>query len=91
MAAALFSTPPTATIQQSLAHFKEAERLGKPFIENRLFISKCYINMNDLPSAGHWLLQASRIPITTENDKVIIKTVQELMSKYRKYIPQSSS
>jgi hypothetical protein len=62
VAKSLFSAPPTSTPQEALAHFKKCENL-KPFIENRLFMAKCYQSLGDTKQALKWLEVAATMPV----------------------------
>ncbi|CAG7734690.1 unnamed protein product [Allacma fusca] len=83
VASTLFSEPPSSTVEEALQHFLSAENKGKPFIENRLFISKCYISLSDYPKAAHWLTLASQLSAMTSNDEKAQVEVLELLPKYR--------
>lgn len=66
MAAALFAEVPSATFEETLEHFMAAEKLRPSgWKENRLFIAKCYILMNDFSLASAWLEQAASAPSVT--------------------------
>jgi len=65
VASSLFQTPPTGTFEGALEHFLEAEKFrdeSNPWKENKLFIAKCYIQLNNLPEAVNWLDNASNVP-----------------------------
>lgn len=83
VAAALFAEVPSATFEETLEHFMAAEKLRPSgWKENRLFIAKCYILMNDFSLASAWLEQAASAPSVTPDDEIVHKEIQELQSKY---------
>lgn len=60
VAAALFAEVPSSTYEEALDHFMAAEKLRPTgWKENRLFIAKCYILMNEFSQASAWLEQAA--------------------------------
>ncbi|XP_050733017.1 regulator of microtubule dynamics protein 1-like isoform X2 [Eriocheir sinensis] len=60
VAAALFAEVPSSTYEEALDHFMAAEKLRPTgWKENRLFIAKCYILMNEFSLASAWLDQAA--------------------------------
>lgn len=81
-AAALFSEPPTAKIEDALSMFLKAEELRPGFwIENPLFIGKCYYQMSQYGKAKEWLKKAVDAEIKTESDG---KTKQEALDLLKK-------
>jgi len=92
MASTLFAAPPTASLPEAVQHFLQAERL-KPegWKENRLFLAKCQIGLNDYSGAVSWLDKANTIPMAGPHvregvkDKLSQKEVDEMLSKYGRY------
>lgn len=83
VAAALFAEVPSSTFEEALEHFRAAEKLRPSgWKENRLFIAKCYILMNDFSLASAWLEQAAAAPSVTPDDEIVHKEVMELHTKY---------
>lgn len=85
-AAALFATPPTATIEETVTHFLKADELnpGK-WKENILFIAKCYIEMRQYQEAVKWLIKGQQIPTVSQDDKEAEAEMDTLLAKYRSY------
>jgi hypothetical protein len=89
MAATLFAVPPTATVEEALERFLEADRLnpGK-WKENMLFIAKCHIQKRDYVNAVEWLDKADQVPIHGHDDELYQKEVTTLLKQYAIYRPQ---
>jgi len=81
-ASALFAEPPTAKIEDALAMFKKAEEIRPGFyVENPLFIGKCYYQMSKYKEAKEWLSKAVNAECKTDEDK---KTKQEALNLMKK-------
>lgn len=66
MAAALYSSLPTGTVEEALAHFLRSEQLRiKPWRENRHYLARCYIQLGRYSDAIHWIDQALHVVPTT--------------------------
>lgn len=64
VASKLFCEIPYASFEEALESLFRAEELSnEPWKENRLLIAKCYLNLNDLPTAHNWLLKAKEVEI----------------------------
>lgn len=84
VAATLFATPPTSTVEEALEHFLEAERLNPGvWKENMLFIAKCYIEQKQYSDAVEWLEKADSIYSVSQDDKDSQKEIEQLLYKYR--------
>ncbi|KAK2169645.1 hypothetical protein LSH36_8g08046 [Paralvinella palmiformis] len=85
-AAALFATPPTATIDEALENFLKADKLspGK-WKENTLFIAKCYIEKRDYYSAVEWLDKANNIESISQDDRNSQKEIDNFLYQYGAY------
>jgi regulator of microtubule dynamics protein 3 len=85
-AATLFAAPPTATVDESLDHFLEADRL-KPgtWKENLLFIGKCYVQKRDYSTAVQWLEKADVLPTMGQDDEQSQQEITSLLSQYDSY------
>merc|ERR1719479_36287 len=83
MAATLFADPPTASMEEAKDHFTAAETL-KPggWIENRQFLAKCCINLQDYETGLSWLDQANELPVKNPDDQQAQKEVEELLKQY---------
>jgi len=88
MAATLFAEPPSATLDEAVEHFLNAERM-KPegWKENRLFLGKCYIGLGDTPQAIDWLEKADSIQLVENSsgiqDRISQEEITKLLNKYR--------
>lgn len=86
LAATLFATPPSATVDQALGCFMKADELSSEnWKDNCLFIAKCHIEKRDYPSAVQWLDKADALPADTADDKVSQEEVSSLLKKYNYY------
>lgn len=85
-AATLFAAPPTATVEEALDHFLEADRL-KPgsWKENLLFIGKCYIQKRDYSTAVQYLEKADALPTMGQDDELSQQEITSLLSQYNSY------
>lgn len=82
-AAAFFGSPPTATVEEALEHFEEAERLnpGK-WKENSLYLGKCLLEKRQYDESVKWFRLAKAGPDDVEVDEEVQKEVRNLLSKY---------
>jgi regulator of microtubule dynamics protein 3 len=64
MASTLFADPPVSTMEEARDHFLAAEAL-KPdgWKENRQYLAKCYISLQDYKAAIEWLDKANELPV----------------------------
>jgi len=82
-AAALFAEPPSASIQEALDHFLEAERLKRTAWKgNKLMIAKCYIELNDLEKVRKNLSTALSMTVVDQDDIDAQQEITSLISKY---------
>ncbi|XP_042238883.1 regulator of microtubule dynamics protein 1-like isoform X1 [Homarus americanus] len=82
-ATALFGEVPSSTYEEALHHFTAAEMLRPSgWKENRLFVAKCHIQLNNYSTAASWLERAAVAPIITPDDEIVQKEVLELQDKY---------
>jgi len=92
MASTLFAEPPSATLEEAIQHFTQAENL-KPdgWKENRLYLAKCCICLGDYNRAVIWLDKADSIPLASPDvregiqDKVSQEEIDKLLVKYESY------
>eukprot|EP00112_Aurelia_sp_Birch-Aquarium-sp1_P017478 Seg4057.1 transcript_id=Seg4057.1/GoldUCD/mRNA.D3Y31 product="Regulator of microtubule dynamics protein 1" protein_id=Seg4057.1/GoldUCD/D3Y31 len=81
-AAAIFGEPPSSSIDEALSYAMKAEELKANFwIENSLLIAKCYYQKSDYINARSWLNKAKEFPITSEDDSIAQKEIEQLLSK----------
>jgi len=82
-AAALFAEPPTATIEDALKHFLEADRLKlTAWKGNKLMIAKCYIELNKLEEVRKSLRTAFSLTVVDQDDVEAQREIASLISKY---------
>ena len=65
MASSLFQAPPNGTFEGALVHFLTAEKYrgdDNPWKDNKLFVAKCHVQLNNLPEAVKWLDLATAVP-----------------------------
>ncbi|KAG5857622.1 hypothetical protein ANANG_G00021380 [Anguilla anguilla] len=68
-AAALFETPPTATLHDALENFLKAEELSPGFSRTaRLYIAKCHKDLGKIPEARTWAELAFKMPKIANED-----------------------
>jgi len=69
VAAAIFASPPTGTLDEALAHFNLAESTSPGFyIRNRLMIGKCHKELGERAAAKKWAALATELPIVNSDD-----------------------
>ncbi|XP_070576964.1 regulator of microtubule dynamics protein 1-like [Ptychodera flava] len=85
-AAALYATPPTATVDQALDYFLQAEELEPGFWKtNSLYLAKCYIQKASYVYARMWLEKCLLMPSESPEERQAHTEAEELMEKYRDY------
>ncbi|XP_064182476.1 regulator of microtubule dynamics protein 3-like [Anguilla rostrata] len=68
-AAALFETPPTATLHDALQNFLKAEEVSPGFSRTaRLYIAKCHKDLGKIPEARTWAELAFKMPKIANED-----------------------
>ncbi|KAK2585789.1 hypothetical protein KPH14_010394 [Odynerus spinipes] len=83
MAATFFSEPPSATYEDAIESFEQAEQFAiKPHLENRLFLSKAYIAISEYEKAVHWLNEICQQPAVTEEDQNVQSEAKKLLKTY---------
>jgi hypothetical protein len=84
-ASAFFATPPSATIDDALKDFLEVEKVRpNVWIENLLYVAKCYIAKNDKTNAAKYLKQAAALEAMDDADTEALEEVKQLLQKYGK-------
>uniref|UniRef100_H2Z5U2 Regulator of microtubule dynamics protein 1 n=1 Tax=Ciona savignyi TaxID=51511 RepID=H2Z5U2_CIOSA len=82
LAATLFATPPTSTVDDALASFHKAEELDPGFYKsNQLYLAKCYYEKSDYSSAKRWLTSAVELPQKNKEDRESHRDVLQLLAK----------
>ena len=75
IASTLFADPPSATYEEALKSFLEAEKLSeKEWKENRLYIAKSYLASGDTALAITWLKNAKIVACRNEMVRVYFVT-----------------
>ncbi|XP_038126444.1 regulator of microtubule dynamics protein 3 [Cyprinodon tularosa] len=69
-AAALYRSPPTATVQDALQNFLKAEELSPAFSRiNRLYIAKCHKELGNISEATNWTKLGLKMTATNLQDE----------------------
>ncbi|KAL0112736.1 hypothetical protein PUN28_012185 [Cardiocondyla obscurior] len=86
IAATLFSEPPSASYEDAIDSFQKAEEFSvKVNLENRLFLSKCYIALGNYKLACQLLEKTCDLSVVNEDDKKIQNDARQLLAKYSRY------
>ncbi|XP_011871321.1 PREDICTED: regulator of microtubule dynamics protein 1-like [Vollenhovia emeryi] len=86
IAATLFSEPPSASYEDAIDSFQKAEDFSvKINLENRLFLSKCYIALGNYEPACQWLEKICNMSVTSEDDARVQNDARQLLAKYSGY------
>jgi len=81
MAAVIFASPPTGTVDEALAHFQMAEGISPGFyVRNRLMIARCHKAMRDAAAAKKWAALALEIQVCNEDDRTAAAEAQTLLA-----------
>uniref|UniRef100_A0A9J2PAA0 Regulator of microtubule dynamics protein 1 n=1 Tax=Ascaris lumbricoides TaxID=6252 RepID=A0A9J2PAA0_ASCLU len=78
-ATALFGTPPTATIDESLADLLKAEELNPGELDNLLFIAKCYLAKGEHSKARTYLLRMKATTAIDRADEAMLDEANNLL------------
>jgi len=82
LAATLFATPPTATIEDALEAFLNGEKHSPGFYKsNQLYIAKCYYEKRDYFNAKKWLESAVLLPTINKDDREAHQNSLDLLKK----------
>jgi len=82
----LFGNVPESTFIEARENFMQVEKM-KPgeWIDNMLYIAKCYIQEKKFTDAISWLDKAAQIPGKSEEDNIALKEIASLQAKYKKH------
>uniref|UniRef100_A0AAF5HYD2 Regulator of microtubule dynamics protein 1 n=1 Tax=Strongyloides stercoralis TaxID=6248 RepID=A0AAF5HYD2_STRER len=85
-ASTFYATPPSSTYEDALTDFLKVEEVKKgEWLENLLYIGRCYYQMNDKSSSLKYLKMALECPNNKgEAEKNMLNEVQALMKKCSK-------
>lgn len=79
MAATLFGTVPTSTIQEALQNFLKVEELQHDFSKaNYIYLSQCYRDLKQIENARKFCTLAKRLPCITREDKEAEEEVKKI-------------
>ncbi|XP_078000899.1 regulator of microtubule dynamics protein 1-like [Glandiceps talaboti] len=85
-AAALYSTPPTSTVDEALEYFLQGENLEPGFWKtNPLYLAKCYIQKSSYVEAKTWLQKCLEMPSENLEEEQAHAEAEQLLEKYRYY------
>ncbi|TKR86930.1 hypothetical protein L596_011425 [Steinernema carpocapsae] len=85
VASTLFAEPPTATIDEALRDFEESERVHpNQWLENLLYLARCYIAKNNKESAVKYLKIAEGLEACDDGERETQQEVKKLLQKYSK-------
>jgi len=82
VASTVFASPPTASFEEALEHFKRAEEVNPGFWnKNTLMIAECYYKLGDKEKAYEWAVKAVETPFQNVEDEVSKQAAQNLVSR----------
>ncbi|GMT10529.1 hypothetical protein PFISCL1PPCAC_1826 [Pristionchus fissidentatus] len=81
-AAAFFATPPEATIDEALRDFLAANTVRGKWIENLVYIARCYITKKDSKNAVLYLNEALSVAPTDDSEKELLEEARGLVKKH---------
>lgn len=86
VAATLFSEPPSASYEDAIDSFQKAENFSVEVnLQNRLFLSKCYIALSKYELACDWLEKICDFSVVSKDDEKIQNDARQLLTKYSRY------
>lgn len=86
VASTLFAEVPSATYQDAIPYFEQAEKLTcRPHPENKLFLGKSYIAVKQYKQGINCLSQLNEIPVKTDQERTFQKEAKKLLEKYSEY------
>ncbi|KAH9490332.1 Regulator of microtubule dynamics protein 2 [Bulinus truncatus] len=86
VAATLFATPPTATIEEAIEHLLKAEEISpEGSIDNALYLGKAYLAKKDYEKAVMWWRSGSRMTSSKTDDVKALAEIQDLLTQYESY------
>ncbi|XP_029164174.1 regulator of microtubule dynamics protein 1-like [Nylanderia fulva] len=86
VATTLFSEPPSASFEDAIDSFQKAENFSVEVnLENRLFLSKCYIALSKYELACDWLNKICDLSVASKDDEKTQSEAHQLLLKYSGY------
>lgn len=82
VASTLYSSPPTATVDEALRDFLAANEVKPGWIENLFFIGKCYLSLNEKKTAISFLEEATKLEASDNNEKIVLQDAKALLRKH---------
>lgn len=80
VAAALFGTPPTSTVEEALQHFLKAEEMHPGYSKyNYVYLAKCHKDLGQKNNALKYCDSALSILSVTNEDKEAQKDLEALL------------
>lgn len=85
IATVMFGTPPEATFEDAMSHFREVERQKPDWKANLCWISKTAVCLKDYATAIQMADKAHEVPAVDEEDLVSEKEIASIRKKYSSY------
>ncbi|GMT31768.1 hypothetical protein PFISCL1PPCAC_23065, partial [Pristionchus fissidentatus] len=82
IATTFFAAPPEATIDEALRDFLAANEARGKWIENILYVARCYIAKNDSNNAVIFLNKTLSISPTNDSERELIEDAKGLIRKH---------
>ncbi|XP_029965967.1 regulator of microtubule dynamics protein 3-like [Salarias fasciatus] len=84
-ASTVYQSPPSATLHDALRNFHKAEELSPGFCRKlRLYIAKCYKELDDQYESSRWTELALRTSSSTEDDEETLELLTQLRPSEKK-------
>lgn len=83
-ATVLFGTPPTATYEEAIKHFRAAENISPGFWKKNVFLlAQTNYKMKQDKEAAIWLKRANAVPVKTKEDEQVARDIAALMKQLK--------
>uniref|UniRef100_A0AC11AKS3 Uncharacterized protein n=1 Tax=Ovis aries TaxID=9940 RepID=A0AC11AKS3_SHEEP len=87
MAATLFGSIPSSTVQEALQNFLKVEELQPGFSKsNYMFMAKCYADLNQIDNAVKFCNLAMLLPCITKEDEDAQKEVKKISTSLKRAV-----
>ncbi|CAI4223589.1 unnamed protein product [Auanema sp. JU1783] len=80
-ASVLYGTPPTATYDEALKDFLDAYEQKSDWIENLVYIARCYMQKQEKANAKKYLLLAKELKATDDAEIALLDEATKLLTK----------